>query len=409
MPNEEQLVRYADVLIQVGLNVQPGQPVSINAPIEAADFVRVLVTRCYHAGASTVSIDWYDPLCKRIRLEQEPEAGLQDVPSWVSQKMLEECQKNTAFLHIDAEDPDLLAGVDPRRISLQSKARRAALRETDPYFMEDRVTWLVCSIPTTAWAMKLFPGESAETAVANLWDTIFSVMRMHEPDPVVAWREHLEKLRERAAYLNEQHFVKLHYRGPGTDLTVELPELHQWLAASAKNDQGHAFVPNMPTEEVFTLPKRDGVNGTLRSTMPLAYEGVVIEGLELTFENGRIVNFNAESGYETMKELIATDEGSHYLGEIALVPVDSPISRCNTLFYNTLFDENASCHVAIGEAYPVCLAGGVDMPKEELKARGANESLMHVDFMIGSPALDIDGYLADGTVVPLFRGGNWAV
>lgn len=409
MPSQEQLEKYADILIKIGLNVQPGQPVAINAAIDTAEFVRVLVTRAYDAGASTVSVDWHDPLTRRIRLEKESEEALQDVPKWMLQKSLEQCYRNTCFLYLDSANPDLLKGVDPNKIALHSKAVGQALKETDKYFMEDRVTWLVCSMPSKEWAQKMFPDETAEAAVERLWETIFKTMRMDEADPVQAWAAHLDRLEARANFLNEKHFVKLHYRSRVTDMTVELADKHFWQAARSVNAQGHSFVANMPTEEVYSLPKRDGVNGKVKSTMPLAYNGVVIEGLELTFENGRIVDYSAESGYETLKGLIETDEGSHYLGEIALVPVDSPISNLNTLFYNTLFDENASCHIAIGEAYPTCLVGGKEMNEEELKANGANDSLKHVDFMIGSADLDIDGYLADGTVVPVFRAGNWAI
>lgn len=409
MPTIKQLERYAEVLIRVGLNIQPGQPVSIRTPIEAAEFVRMLVAKAYEAGALTVHVDWHDPETGRIRLLQESEEALVHVPTWIVQKSAELCHDNTAFLHIDAENPDLLADVDPRRIAMAAKARNVALKEVNKNFMEDRVSWLVCSIPTKAWAMKLFPGEPEDTAVEKLWDTIFKTMRMDETDPVSAWNEHLDRLETRAEFLNDRRFARLSWRAPGTDLTVDLPALHLWMAARSANRLQNGFVANLPTEEVYTLPKRDGVNGTLRSTMPLSYGGVVIEGLELTFKDGRITDYSAAEGYETLKELIETDEGAHYLGEIALVPVDSPISNLNRLFYNTLFDENASCHVAIGEAYPTCLQGGKAMSEDDLRKNGANDSATHVDFMIGSAELDIDGHMADGTVVPLFRKGNWVI
>ena len=409
MPSIEQLERYADVLIRVGLNVQPGQPVSIQTPIEAAEFVRILVAKAYEAGAFTVNVDWHDPLSRRIRLQQESEEALGQVPRWAVQKSEELCASNTAFLYIDAENPDLLAEVDPKRIALQAKANGVAFKEVDKNFMEDRVTWLVCSIPTKDWAVKMFPDETPDAALDKLWEAIFLTMRMGEEDPVNAWNTHLDNLEKRAEFLNDKRFRSLHYRGPGTDLTVELSELHTWMAARSHNQQGSGFVANLPTEEVYTLPQRNGTNGTVRSTMPLAYGGVVIEGIELEFENGRIIHYSAETGAETLKELVETDEGSHFLGEIALVPVDSPISNLNKLFYNTLFDENAACHLAIGEAYPTCLQGGKNMSEEELRQHGANDSLTHVDFMIGSNQLDIDGQTSDGTIVPLFRAGNWVI
>ena len=409
MPSREQLERYAEVLVRIGLNVQEGQPVSIRTPIEAAEFARILVEKSYEAGASTVHVDWLDPLTRKIRMEREAEEHLVKVPKWAVQKSEEQCADHTAFLFIDAEDPDLLKGIDPKRIALVSKAMHSALKEVDKNFMEDRVTWLVCSIPTLNWAQKMFPQDSEQDAVSKLWDAIFKVMRMDQADPVAAWNDHLNKLEARANFLNDKKFRRLHYVAPGTDLSVELPDGHIWKAARSANGQGKGFVANMPTEEVYTLPKRDGVNGVVSSTMPLSYGGVVIEGIELTFENGRVVHFNAKSGYDTLKELIETDEGSHYLGEVALVPVNSPIAELNTLFYNTLFDENASCHLAIGEAYPTCLEGGQGLSKEELLARGANDSLTHVDFMIGSKTMNIDGILDDGSEVALFRSGEWVI
>lgn len=409
MPTIDQLQHYAEVLLRIGLHVQPEQPVLINAPLEAAEFVRILVAQAYEAGASTVGVDWEDPLSRRIRLEKEADEFLGQFPKWPVQKALEMCNDNTAFLYIDAENPDLLAGVDPKRIALFHKARGTAMKPVEKYFMEDRVTWLVCSIPSKDWAMKMFPNETADVAVDKLWDVIFTTMRMNEKNPVAAWQAHLDGLEERAQFLNDRHFRSLHYQAPGTDLTVELPDLQFWQAARSMNGQGNWFVANLPTEEVYTLPKRDGVHGVVSSTKPLAYGGVVIEGIQLTFESGRIVSYQAETGVDTLKELIETDEGSHYLGEVALVPVNSPISNMNTLFYNTLFDENASCHLAIGEAYPTCLEGGKEMSKEDLERHGANDSISHVDFMVGSTELDIDGILPDGTTVPLFRAGNWVI
>ncbi len=409
MPTIDQLQHYAEVLLRIGLHVQPEQPVLISAPLEAAEFVRILVAQAYEAGASTVGVDWEDPLSRRIRLEKEADEFLGQFPKWPVQKALEMCNDNTAFLYIDAENPDLLAGVDPKRIALFHKARGTAMKPVEKYFMEDRVTWLVCSIPSKDWAMKMFPNETGDVAVDKLWDVIFTTMRMNEKNPVAAWQAHLDGLEERAQFLNDRHFRSLHYQAPGTDLTVELPDLHFWQAARSMNGQGNWFVANLPTEEVYTLPKRDGVHGVVSSTKPLAYGGVVIEGIQLTFESGRIVSYQAETGVDTLKELIETDEGSHYLGEVALVPVNSPISNMNTLFYNTLFDENASCHLAIGEAYPTCLEGGKEMSKEDLERHGANDSISHVDFMVGSTELDIDGILPDGTTVPLFRAGNWVI
>jgi len=408
MPSQQQLEQYAEILIRAGLNVQPNQPVSIQSPLETAEFARIVMRKAYEAGASTVDIEWGDPLARVIRLEEEKDEYLVQVPEWLIQRRQEKCDKNTAFLNIYSENPDLLSHIHPDRVNKYQSALGKAFKEVQEYFMEDRVTWLVCSLPTQDWAQKMFPEATPDRAMQQLWDAIFTTMRMNEPNPVAALADHIQNLENRARWLNELKLAKLHYTGPGTDLTVELPELHSWLAASSTNERGTPFVANLPTEEVYTLPHRDGINGVVSSTMPLAYAGVVIEGIRLTFEKGRVVDFSSKTGYDTLKGLIETDEGSRSLGEIALVPVDSPISRLKTLFFNTLFDENASCHLALGMAYPTCLQGGRDMTREELNELGVNDSVIHEDFMVGSEDLDIDGIRADGSVVPIFRRGNWA-
>ncbi|HYK72959.1 MAG TPA: aminopeptidase, partial [Pseudoneobacillus sp.] len=258
------------------------------------------------------------------------------------------------------------------------------------------------------WAAKVFPNAPTEEQVSLLWEAIFKATRADLDNPVEAWINHDKSLYEKVNYLNEKSYKKLHYRAPGTDLTIELPETHLWVGAGSKNAQGHDFMANMPTEEVFTVPLKTGVNGTVSSTKPLSYGGNIIDHFSITFENGRIVSYKAEQGEDILKRLVDTDEGSHYLGEVALVPHQSPISQSNVLFYNTLFDENASNHLAIGSAYAFCIEGGKQMTPEQLEEKGLNESLTHVDFMIGSSDMDIDGIKADGTVEPVFRGGNWA-
>ncbi|HET7616529.1 MAG TPA: aminopeptidase, partial [Bacillales bacterium] len=242
-----------------------------------------------------------------------------------------------------------------------------------------------------------------------LWDTVFKMTRADREDPVAAWDEHQKSLNEKVEYLNRKKFAKLHYLAPGTDLTIAFPEGHKWVGGGSPNEDGVDFIANIPTEEVFTLPLKTGVNGTVSNTKPLNYSGNLIDHFSLTFENGRIVDFDAEQGKDTLKRLIETDEGSHYLGEVALVPNDSPISQSGLIFFNTLYDENASCHLAIGKAYPSSLEGGSKMDAEELEQQGANSSLAHVDFMIGSDKLDIDGITKDGDVEPLFREGNWVI
>lgn len=407
MPSHEQLTHYADILLQIGINLQPNQPLQVNAPIELAPFVRVLTERAYLAGAHSIDIELYDPLCRRIALEKMPDASLTFAPDWPNAKMRELIALNAGFIGFHSADPDLLAGIEPTRIATRSGAQGKAYH-TVSEDMINTCSWLGCSVPTSAWAQKVFPNHSPEAAISALWEAIFHTMRMDQPNPVAAWRRHLENLHARATYLNDARFDQLHYSAPGTDLWVGLPKGHIWTAGDSKNAQGVSFTPNMPTEEVFTMPKRDRVNGTVRSSMPLSTRGVLIEEIELHFEKGRITDYSASKGYNTLKGLIESDEGAHYLGEIALVPYNSPISQMNTLFYNTLFDENASCHFAIGNAYANTIEGGLAMSTEELLQAGANVSTVHVDFMIGTKEMQIDGVQEDGTVQALFRNGSWA-
>lgn len=402
-----QLEKYAKVTIQVGLNLQKGQTLFVMAPLEAVDYVRTVAREAYAAGAKHVYVEWVDEQLDLIKYQQAPEEAFAEFPKWRVLQAEQLVEENAAFLTVYAADPDLLHAVDPARVAMAQKTRLTALAKMREAIQNMRVSWLIVSIPTSAWAAKVFQGLPQEQQISALWDAIFKTTRIYLEDPVGAWQEHITKLQQRAAYLNAHQFKKLRYQAPGTDLTIELPEGHIWISAESTNEQGTLFVPNMPTEEVFTLPKREGVNGVVHSTMPLHYNGVLIENLVLTFERGRIVDFSAEQGYEALKGLIETDEGSHYLGEVALVPYDSPISNLHTLFYNTLFDENASCHLAIGSAYPVCLQGGTKMDKAELERHGVNQSVEHVDFMIGSKELNIDGQTPDGEWIAVFRNGNW--
>lgn len=409
MPQPEELLRYADIIVRVGANVQPGQPVTVTAPIDTAPFVRLLTERLYLAGAGIVHLRWHDPMIRRLTFERAEEAELGRVPGWEVQRQAEEIEENSVLIYVDAEDPDLLKGVDAGRVALASKARGQAFKASDDRIMADEVTWVVCASPSPAWARKMFPEiEDEDAAVEALWQTLLRVMRTQGEDAVAAWRRHFDDLERRAEFLNSHRFRRLHYRAPGTDLHLELPELHLWSAARSVNARGAAFAANLPTEEVYTLPARGGAEGTVRATMPLVYHGVVIEGIELTFKGGQVVDYRCQTGYETLKQLIETDEGSRYLGEVALVPVTSPIAQEGRLFYSTLFDENASCHLAVGHAYPTCLKGGREMSEEELQQAGLNDSITHVDFMIGSKELDIDGETEKGELVPVMRQGLWA-
>ncbi|MFC3885820.1 aminopeptidase [Bacillus songklensis] len=405
---EGNLEKYADLAVRVGVNIQKGQTLVINAPLAAAEFVRKAAKKAYEAGAKNVHVEWNDDELTRTKYELAPDEAFNEFPLWKAKGYEEMAENGAAFLSITASNPDLLKGINPDRIAAANKAAGAAMSTYRQYIQADKVSWSVIAVPSKEWAKKVFPAAAEEEAVQLLWDAIFKATRIDLEDPVQAWKEHDQNLHTKAGYLNSKKYKKLHYKAPGTDLTVELPEKHIWIGAGSVSEKGNSFMANMPTEEVFTVPLKEGVNGTVTSTKPLSYGGNLIENFTLTFESGRIVDIKAETGYETLKRLVETDEGSHYLGEVALVPHSSPISQSNIIFYNTLFDENASNHFAIGNAYAFCLEGGKQMSKEELAENGANTSITHVDFMIGSAEMDIDGELLDGTKEPIFRNGNWA-
>jgi aminopeptidase len=405
---QRNLEKYAELAVKVGVNVQKGQELFIGASLDAAPFVRLVVKYAYEAGASNVVVDWSDDAITRTKYELAPDEAFEVYPAWRAGERDELVDKRAAFMAVVSQSPDLLKGVNSERIATFQKAAGKALAKYRQAAQTDKVSWTVVAAASPDWAAKVFPDEPAETQVNKLWEAIFKAVRADVYNPVKAWQQHDANLHEKVHYLNEKCYAKLHYTAPGTDLTIELPKGHIWVGGGSTNEKGAAFMANMPTEEVFTAPLRNGVNGTVASTKPLSYGGNIIDKFSITFENGRIVGVNAEEGEEILKKLVETDEGSHYLGEVALVPYDSPISQSNVLFFNTLFDENASNHLAIGSAYAFCVEGGKQMSKEELEAHGLNQSLTHVDFMIGSADMDIDGITADGRVEPVFRGGKWA-
>ncbi|MBP1990495.1 aminopeptidase [Paenibacillus eucommiae] len=403
------LEKYAELAVKVGLNVQKDQTLVITSPISCADYVRKVTLKAYEAGVRNVIVEWEDDEVKAIRLRHAPEEALQEYPMWKANGLEELAKEGAAFLQIYAPNSDLLKGIDPGRIATVNKAAAMARDGFLNYLRNSRVNWLLVSIPTVEWSSKVFPGMDEETRMAKLWELIFKLTRVDTENPVEAWNEHIQNLTEKQKILNAKKYAKLHYTAPGTDLTIELPEKHLWVSAGSNTDKGIFYVPNLPTEEVFTMPVKTGVNGTVKSTKPLSYNGSLIDGFSFTFENGKIVKAAAEQGEDVLNKLLDMDEGARYLGEIALVPHDSPISNSNLIYYNTLFDENASCHLAIGNAYPFCVEGGTTMSKEELDGQGYNASLTHVDFMIGSAEMDIDGITADGTREPIFRQGNWVI
>ena len=408
MTFQQKLEQYAELTVQVGLNVQEGQLVMINTTIDTVDFTRLVVEKAYAAGAKRVHVNYTDPLQTRIHFEMAPDEAFNEYPLWSVMQRDEIIDTGGSFLWIDAEDPDLLTGIPAKRLSDSQKSAGKALERYRQAVGTDKIAWSIVAIPSKGWAQKVFPELDEEKQQEALWEAIFKTVRIGEGDAVDQWKQHIGLLEQRASQLNSKKFSKLHYRAPGTDLTIGLPDKHIWMTGAAKTPQGNPFIANMPTEEVYTVPLKYGVDGVVSNTKPLVYQGNIIDGFKLEFAKGKIVNATAEQGQELLDEMIRSDVGAAYLGEVALVPHHSPISDSGILFFNTLFDENASNHLAIGDSYPTCFEGGRDLERTQLESVGLNTSIVHEDFMIGSAEMDIDGIHEDGTSEPVFRNGNWA-
>lgn len=407
MREMNKLSEYARLCVEVGVNVQKDQCVVISAPIETMEFTRLLVEHAYKAGARDVFVRWTDGITSRLKFQYAPKEEFETFPEWLKSCLDYYLDRDTCYISVSAEDPELLKGLDNEKIQAMVKSQSKAMERQRKALMNDERCWLVVSVPTEKWAKKVFP--NSEKPMDELWNAIFDATRMDKEDPVDAWKKHLDFLSNRVNYMNEMNFKYLHYTSSnGTDLHIELPEGHIWAGGGANSANGTFFVANIPTEEVFTMPKRDGVNGTVYSTKPLVYTGRLIDEFRLTFKDGEVVDYDAKVGKDVLKELLELDEGAKRLGEVALVPYDSPISNSNILFYNTLFDENASCHLAFGKAYPTNIKDGASMNEEELKAHGVNDSMTHNDFMVGAADLHIVGEKHDGTKVDVFVNGNWA-
>ncbi len=405
---EAQLEKYAQLAIKVGVNLQPSQLLVVNAPVMAAYFVRTLVKEAYKAGAGNVHVEWHDEEITHTKLSIAPFEALTQYPLWKAKGYEEMAEAGAAVMTISIPNPDLLRDIPGERIAAANKANAVAMEGFKKYTQTGKISWTTICIPGEEWAAKIFPYASAEEGMTLLWENIFNIVRASAEDPVAAWQQHLSNVRDKLSLLNSKRYKKLFFKSAGTDLSMALPDKHLWVGGGIHNEKGTYFVPNLPTEEVFTMPLKHSLEGVVTSTKPLNYGGNVIENFTLTFKEGRIVEFTAEKGYDTLKRLIETDEGAHYIGEVALVPHDSPISNTNLVFFNTLFDENASCHLAIGAAYPLSIEGGSAMGKEELEQQGANTSLVHVDFMIGSQNMEISAETAEGNIEIIFSKGNWA-
>ncbi|MCF0149190.1 MAG: aminopeptidase [Clostridium sp.] len=409
MDISKMLEKYAKLAVKKGVNLQKDQVLLINTPVECVDFARAIAKVGYEEGAKEVIVHYGDQTVQRLKLENASIDTLKDVPNWVAESYNSYAREGCCLISISASDPDGYKGIPMEKISAFQKSRQLALKEYYDYSMSNKIRWTVVSVPTEAWAMKVFKDSSSKDAVDKLWEVIFDVVRLNNDDPIKAWDEHNKNIAKKLEFLNEYKFKKLHYKNSqGTDLTIELPEDHIWLGGAEKCSSGIEFNANMPTEEVFTLPKRNGVNGTVTSSKPLSYSGNLINNFSLTFKDGKVVDYKAEEGYDTLKDLLESDEGARYLGEVALVPYDSPISNSNIIFYNTLFDENAACHLAFGRAYSSCVENSENLSDEQLNALGVNDSIIHVDFMIGTADLNITGINKDNKEIQIFSNGNWA-
>lgn len=405
---EEKLQKYAEVIVKVGANVQKDQKVWINCTTDALPLVYKITELSYKMGASDVNVKLNDDKLSRFHAEYKSEEVFSAVPEWQVEERNYYLDNNVVFIHILSSSPDLYSGIDSKKLGAYAKNMGEAFKYYRSRVMNDVNSWTIASYPSTDWAKLVFPEDDEDTAKAKLFEAILKTVRIDSENPVTAWEEHRKRLTEKAEYLNSKRFSALHYKSEGTDLVVGLPKNHIWVAAGSQNAKGHCFMPNMPTEEVFTAGDKYRVDGFVTNKKPLSYQGNIIDNFKLTFRDGKVTDFQAEQGYGILKQLLETDEGSRRIGEVALVPNNSPISNSGLLFYQTLFDENASNHLALGAAYPTNVENGSNMNDDELDRANINQSITHVDFMIGDAEMDIDGINEDGTAEAVFRNGNWA-
>lgn len=405
---ETKLDKYAELAVKTWLNVQPGQRLLIVAPIEAVALVRLMTKHAYQIGSPLVTPLWLDEQLDLLRFQYAPRDSFELFPEAIARTITEAGQRGDAFLSIAAADPNLLVDQDPTLVALAAKTRAQHLRPFSELAMRNAFNWLVVSLPIPSWSAQVFPDAPKQEQMEKLWDAIFHVCRVDQPDPIAAWQQHLHTLSQRAAFLNQKQYDALEYRGAGTQLTIGLAPMHQWVSGAEKSERGISFVANAPTEEIFTMPHRERAEGYVTSTKPLSIRGVSINEFKLTFQNGRVVQVQASNHQTVMEELLANDQGAARLGEVALVSQSNPLAQLNIQFHNGLYDENAASHLALGRAYPTTLRNGAALNQTELVAAGANDSLIHLDFMIGSGEMDIDGVCANGTREPVMRAGEWA-
>lgn len=406
---EEKLKRYADLAVRAGCNLQKGQDLYLTAPICAAEFARMTVKSAYEAGARQVIVQWTDEAVTRMGYEYSPLEVYEQYPEWMAKLRNGAAEQGAAMLFIDASNPGAMAGIDPRKPAASSRASNAACKPYRDAVNQGKVAWCIIAAAAPDWAAKVFPELPADAALERLWDCIFQAVRVDQADPNEAWETHRHNFDARRALLNKYQFTSLHYKNAhGTDITIGLPKNHNWAGGGAELADGRCFFPNMPTEEIFCSPHRDRAEGTVHSALPLNYHGNLIDDFSLTFHEGKVTDFSAAKGYDMLKELVGTDENACRLGEAALIPACSPIAQMGVLFYNTLYDENASCHFALGRGFSECVQEGASMSEEELVKAGVNASAAHVDFMLGTADLSITGITADGREIPVFVDGGWA-
>lgn len=407
--NTNFLENYVELALKIGINLQKNQCLVILSPVETAEFTKKLVKQAYEIGASEVVVHWSDDFCNKMDFFYKDKKSFENIPDWKLESLLSYANKGAAFLSISSSDPELLKEIDYEKISVYQKTKNIKFKPYYDKIMKNEIQWNILSVPTAAWAKKVFGDCSESKAIKKLWDAILYCVKADLEDPIVSWKKHLKILEEKSNYLNEKQFKKLIITNSlGTNLTIKMPKNHIWVSGKDTTKNNIDFVANIPTEEIFSLPHKYGVDGIVFASKPLNYGGSMIENFSFTFKDGKIINFKAEKGEEALAELINTDEGAHYLGEIALVPFNSPISNLNILFYNTLFDENASCHLAIGKAYPSCIKEGEKMNPEILEKNGVNDSLTHVDFMFGTEDLNIIGIDETNKKKNIFINGNWS-
>jgi aminopeptidase len=411
---EALLQAYGELAVRIGLNLQPGQrllivgpSVSGGASLEAAPLVREIAASAYRAGAPLVEAMWGDEAMQLQRLEYAPRDSFGQFSGWLPDALVRHVEAGHAVISIYANNPDLLKDAPPPLIGQMQMAASIGLRAFRELIGRNQTNWTVVAAAGAGWASKVFPHLPPDEQLSSLWNAIARLCRLDDPEPIAAWERHLAVLAARRDELNRKRYAALKYSGPGTDLTIGLPDGHLWVSGRSATRAGVPFVPNLPTEEVFTMPHAERVNGVVRATKPLSYGGTLIEGFGLRFVAGRIVEATAERGETVLRQLVATDAGASRLGELALVAHSTPVAQSGLLFYNTLFDENAACHIAVGAAYKFTLGDGDMMDDETFERAGGNRSGVHVDLMIGSSAIDIDGILHNGAAEPLMRSGEW--